>query len=65
VDEDKLAVAVREIFPLKPAELIRHLDLLRPIYYETAAYGHFGRWSEHGFTWEKTDKIGALKNMLL
>ena len=65
VDEEKLAVAVREIFPLKPADLIRHLDLLRPIYYETAAYGHFGRTSEQGFTWEKTDKIDALKNMLI
>jgi len=63
VGDEKLATAVREIFPLKPAELIAHLDLLRPIYKQTAAYGHFGREGED-FTWEKTDKVDALKAVL-
>ena len=60
VDEDKLADAIREIFPLKPAELIDHLQLKRPIFSKTAAYGHFGR-NEEEFTWEKTDKVDELK----
>jgi S-adenosylmethionine synthetase len=64
VDDEKLATAVREIFPLKPADLIAHLKLLRPVYRPTAAYGHFGRTGD-GFTWEKTDKVDALRNMLL
>ena len=63
VDDEKLATATREIFPLKPAELIAHLDLLRPIYKQTAAYGHFGR-EDGDFTWEKTDKVDALKAVL-
>ncbi|MBC8491459.1 MAG: methionine adenosyltransferase [Candidatus Marinimicrobia bacterium] len=60
VDEDKLVVAIRKIFPLKPSELIKHLQLKRPIYYKTAAYGHFGREDDE-FTWEKTDKVDELK----
>jgi S-adenosylmethionine synthetase len=63
VDEEKIESAVREIFPLKPAGLIEHLDLLRPIYQQTAAYGHFGR-TEESFTWKKTDQVDALKNLL-
>jgi S-adenosylmethionine synthetase len=63
VDEEKIETAIRDIFPLKPAGLIEHLDLLRPIYQQTAAYGHFGR-SEKSFTWEKTDQVDALKNLL-
>ena len=63
VDEEKIEKAIREIFPLKPAGLIEHLDLLRPIYQQTAAYGHFGR-TEPGFSWEKTDQVDALKNLL-
>jgi len=63
VDEEKIEKAIREIFPLKPAGLIEHLDLLRPIYQQTAAYGHFGR-TEPEFTWEKTDQVDALKNLL-
>ncbi len=58
VDEAKLARAVRATFGLKPREIIEHLDLLRPIYQRTAAYGHFGR-SE--FPWEKTDKKDELR----
>jgi len=60
VDEDKLAAAIRKIFPLKPSELIKYLQLKRPIYYKTAAYGHFGREDDE-FTWEKTDKVDELK----
>ena len=63
VDETKIESAIRDIFPLKPAGLIEHLDLLRPIYKNTAAYGHFGR-TEDSFTWEKTDQVDALKNLL-
>ena len=58
--EDKIATAVREIFPLKPAGMIRHLDLLKPVYRQTASFGHFGRPE---FTWEKTDKIDDLRRL--
>ncbi|MFT4573599.1 MAG: S-adenosylmethionine synthetase, partial [Marinomonas primoryensis] len=51
---------VREHFELRPAGLIKMLDLKRPIYLPTAAYGHFGREDEN-FTWEKTDKADALR----
>ncbi|MDP2315957.1 MAG: methionine adenosyltransferase [Pseudomonadota bacterium] len=61
VDEEKIIACVREIFPTKPKGLIQHLDLLRPIYRPTAAYGHFGR-EDRGFTWEKTDLAGAVKS---
>jgi len=60
IAEDKLSAIVRDIFPMKPKAIIEHLDLLRPIYKKTAAYGHFGR-TEPEFTWEKTDKVEALK----
>jgi S-adenosylmethionine synthetase len=63
VDPIKIYDAVREIFPLKPAGIIKHLDLLRPIYRKTAVYGHFGR-EESEFTWERLDKVDALKNYL-
>jgi len=58
--EERLAEAVRAIFPLKPAAIIKHLYLKRPIYLKTAAYGHFGREDEE-FSWEKTDKVAELK----
>ncbi|MCK9244351.1 MAG: methionine adenosyltransferase domain-containing protein, partial [Candidatus Marinimicrobia bacterium] len=58
--EEKLAEAVRVIFPLKPAAIIKHLRLKRPIYLKTAAYGHFGREDEE-FSWEKTDKVAELE----
>lgn len=54
ISDEKLSEKVRSIFPLTPAALIKHLDLLRPIYEPTASYGHFGR-NEPNFTWEKTD----------
>ncbi len=59
VDDARLCELVREIFPLTPSGIIKHLDLRRPIYRQTAAGGHFGR-SEPEFTWEKTDKAKAL-----
>lgn len=60
VSNDKLVAAAREIFPLKPAGIIQHLQLQRPIYRKTSNYGHFGR-NEPEFTWEKLDKVDALK----
>jgi len=60
VGERKLAELIREHFPLTPKGIIEHLDLRKPIYKKTAAYGHFGR-SEPSFTWEKTDKAEELK----
>ncbi|MBI2346681.1 MAG: methionine adenosyltransferase [Deltaproteobacteria bacterium] len=61
-DPVKIEAAVREIFPLKPAAIIAHLDLARPIYRQTAAYGHFGR-EEPAFTWERTDRADAIRRM--
>jgi S-adenosylmethionine synthetase len=60
VDDIQLASLVRAIFPLTPKGIIEYLDLRRPIFKQTAAFGHFGR-SEPGFTWEKTDKAPILK----
>ncbi|GMU62705.1 MAG: S-adenosylmethionine synthase [Myxococcaceae bacterium] len=57
--EARIARAVREVFGLKPRQIIEHLDLLRPIYQRTAAYGHFGRAE---FSWERTDKKDALRD---
>jgi len=60
IDENKISDLIREHFDLRPRQLINMLDLKRPIYQATAAYGHFGR-EESAFTWEKTDKVEALK----
>ncbi|HWP41861.1 MAG TPA: methionine adenosyltransferase [Blastocatellia bacterium] len=60
IDEDKISDLVREHFKLTPTGIIESLDLRRPIYRKTAAYGHFGR-SEPEFTWERTDKADALR----
>ena len=57
---DKIEDLIRKFFPLKPGEIIETLDLRRPIYKKTAAYGHFGR-EDPDFTWEKTDKAKLLK----
>ena len=57
---DKIESLVRDFFPLKPSEILKHLDLRRPIFYKTASYGHFGR-NEPDFTWEKTDKVDILR----
>lgn len=61
LSEDRLVQIVRDNFDLRPKGLIKMLDLLRPIYQTTAAYGHFGR-TEETFSWEKTDKVDALKD---
>ena len=60
VSEAVLSKLVRDHFELTPRGIIESLNLRRPIYKATAAYGHFGR-SEEGFTWEKTDKAEALR----
>ena len=60
ISDDKLSALVAEHFDLRPKGIIQMLDLLRPIYQKTAAYGHFGR-DEPEFTWERTDKAAALR----
>src|SRR5660397_226453 len=60
IPDDKIAELVHELFDLRPKGIIQMLDLLRPIYEKTAAYGHFGR-EEPEFTWERTDKAQALR----
>jgi len=60
ISNERLIELVRENFELTPRGIINHLNLLRPIYTKTAAYGHFGR-EEEEFTWEKTDKVEILK----
>lgn len=60
IADDKITALVREHFDLRPKGIVKMLDLLRPIYAKTAAYGHFGR-DEPEFTWEATDKVEALK----
>jgi S-adenosylmethionine synthetase len=60
VPVDAIRAAVLEVFDLRPGAIVRDLDLLRPIYAQTAAYGHFGRELDD-FTWEKTDRADALK----
>jgi S-adenosylmethionine synthetase len=61
VDVAKLTGAIREVFDLRPAAIVAALDLLRPVYRATAAYGHFGR-ELPGFTWERTDRAAALRD---
>ncbi|HPT57503.1 MAG TPA: methionine adenosyltransferase domain-containing protein, partial [Casimicrobium sp.] len=60
VSDEKLAELINEHFDLRPKGIINMLNLLRPIYEKTAAYGHFGR-DEPEFTWEATDKAQALR----
>ncbi|MCW2621101.1 MAG: metK [Frankiales bacterium] len=60
IDDDKLQAAITEVFDLRPAAIIRDLDLLRPIYSLTSAYGHFGRELPE-FTWERTDRVDLLR----
>jgi len=59
VSDKKLVDAIKKVFPLRPQDIIKHLDLKKPIFQKTASYGHFGR-SE--FSWERTDKIKELSN---
>ena len=63
ISETKLVDIIRENFDLRPAGIIKMLDLRRPIYKQTAAYGHFGR-NDLDLPWEKTDKIDILKKYL-
>jgi S-adenosylmethionine synthetase len=63
LDPEPLEITARKVFPLKPAEIINHLDLLRPIYRATASYGHFGR-KEKTFTWERTDLKDKVREQL-
>jgi S-adenosylmethionine synthetase len=60
VDPAKIQLAISEVFDLRPAAIIRDLDLLRPIYAPTAAYGHFGR-TDVELPWERTDRAAALR----
>ena len=61
VDEDKLSAAMPKLFDFRPAAMIHQLNLKRPVYKRTAAYGHFGR-EEEGFTWEDTDRVAAIQD---
>ena len=63
VSDEKLVEILRENFDFRPAGMIKMLDLRRPIYKQTAAYGHFGR-TDIDLPWEKTDKVDALKAYL-
>ena len=63
IDPDKIADAIKQVFDLRPAAIIRDLDLKRPIYKQTAAYGHFGR-TDVDLPWENTDRAGQLKSVL-
>jgi len=61
IPQERIAEIVREVFDLRPAAIIEQLDLLKPIYKMTSAYGHFGRTDSEGFTWERTDKVDVLR----
>jgi S-adenosylmethionine synthetase len=63
VERSKIDAAVRDVFDLRPAAILESLDLRRPVFKETAAYGHFGRTGD-GFTWERTDRVDDLKSAL-
>lgn len=63
INDEKLTEIIKKVFPLKPAEIIAHLDLKKPRYRQTAAYGHFGRDNKL-FTWENTDMVEKLKSYL-
>jgi len=63
VSSEKINKAVHELWDLRPASIVKYYDLLKPRYLPTAAYGHFGR-TEESFTWEKTERVEALKKLL-
>jgi S-adenosylmethionine synthetase len=60
VSNSDIVRAIEEVFDLRPAAFRRYLDLHRPVFQKTAAYGHFGR-EDHDFTWERTDRVDALR----
>ena len=62
-DDEKIVDVINKVFDLRPAAIISELDLRRPIYKKTAAYGHFGR-NDPDFTWEKLDKVDEIKKAL-
>jgi S-adenosylmethionine synthetase len=62
IPKKKVKEIIREVFDLRPAAIIAYLDLLRPIYRPTAAYGHFGR-TEATFSWEKTNRVDDIRNL--
>jgi S-adenosylmethionine synthetase len=65
VTEEKIERAVTEVFSFKPARIVEQLDLLRPIYSKSTNYGHFGKIDDlDAITWERTDKVDALKAAL-
>jgi S-adenosylmethionine synthetase len=61
IPDRQITEAIREVFDLRPAAIIRSLDLLRPIYQQTATYGHFGR-ELPDFTWERLDRVDELQS---
>jgi S-adenosylmethionine synthetase len=61
IPPDRIAEIVNELYDFRPAQIIKYLNLLRPIYKKTAAYGHFGR-EEKEFTWEKLDMVDKIKD---
>ena len=63
IDDERLTSICSEVFPLRPGEIVKHLDLKKPRYYVTSAYGHFGRNGD-SFTWEKTDLSEKLKTLV-
>ena len=63
VSDEKITAAVCDVFSFKPADIVRQLNLLRPIYARTTNYGHFGK-DDPDLTWERTDKAAALKKAL-
>jgi len=64
VSDEKISEAIKKVFDFRPKAIVEHLNLKRPIYQKTAAYGHFGR-EDPDFTWEKTDKAEELKKLFL
>jgi S-adenosylmethionine synthetase len=63
ITDEQIENAVREVFSFKPANIVKQLNLLRPIYLKTTNYGHFGK-TDPAITWEKTDKVKELKRAL-
>ncbi len=63
IPDDDIVAVIKKVFDFRPKQIIDHLDLKRPIYFKTAAYGHFGR-SEPEFTWEKTDKVEEILRLV-
>ena len=64
IPDNEIVKLIRKNFDLSPWGIIKKLDLLKPIYKKTACYGHFGRETENGFTWEKRDSVGIFKKEL-